>query len=466
MAARRQVPVDSDQDARFDQAFERLTQLVDLRQADALHPVRGNSVYLSSVVLWMLVYQRMNPDTSLEAAVKKLIEARPDFLPRNKRVQDGTLSTNTSTYSQARSRLPLEVAEWFAAQVSWSLIEASSPTLNGRRAFLIDGTTLTLAPEPQLQRAFPPASNQHGEGVWPVALLVVAHELASGAALVPEVGAMYGPHAVSETALVQQHLKQLPPGSVVLADAGFGIFAVAHAAASAGHAFVFRLTRQRFDALVRDKQTRLVAEGDGPSGRWRTWSHVWTPTAKVRRSHPDLPEQARLDVRLHEIIVSPTLTLLLVSDLGDEASGASAAVLADLYARRVDVEVDIRNLKVVLDSEHIRARSVDTFHKELLGSVVSYNLVTQFRRQAAQLNEVPPRRMSFKRTWTTYRQFLLPQMYTEAASWREQYRKALHYAMQDKLPHRPDRSFAREAYPKRPKSNAFKKRLRKPPSTG
>ena len=130
----------------------------------------------------------------------------------------------------------------------------------------------------------------------------------------------------------------------------------------------------------------------------------------------------------------------------------------DFQVPNVVVEVDIRNLKVVLDAENIRARSVDTFRKELLASVVSYNLVTQFRRQAAELVDVPPRRMSFKRTWTTYRQFLLPKMYSDAASWREQYDKALSYAMKDKLPNRPGRSFDREVYPRRPKSNQFKKR--------
>ena len=95
MGAKKKVSVDPDRDAQFDRAFERLTGLVDLKQADELHPVRGNDVYTSSVVLWMLVYQRMNPDTSLEAAVKKLIASRPDFLRDNKRISEGTLSTNT-----------------------------------------------------------------------------------------------------------------------------------------------------------------------------------------------------------------------------------------------------------------------------------------------------------------------------------------------------------------------------------
>ena len=157
-------------------------------------------------------------------------------------------------------------------------------------------------------------------------------------------------------------------------------------------------------------------------------------------------------------MINENLTLLLVSDLPNEAQ-----VMAALYKRRYDIEVDIRNLKIVLDTENIRARSVDTFHKELLASFVSYNLVSQFRRQAAKLAGQTPRRMSFKRTWTTFRTFLLSNMFTDAAQWRERYRIALGYAQLDKLPNRPGRTYAREVYKRRQKSDSFKAGKRKPP---
>jgi hypothetical protein len=454
MAAKRDIPVDPASDARFDRAFEQLRQLVDLDWADQRYPVRNNAVYTTSVVLWMLVYQRMNPDNSLEAAVKKLLRSPPDFLPKNKRVEEGTLSTNTSGYSQARSRMPAEAARWFAHQVSQSLIEATLPTWEDRRVFLIDGTTITLAPEEELQQAFPPATNQHGEGVWPVALLTVAHELSSGAALLPEVGPMYGEQAVSETALVGACVRQLPADSVVMADAGFGIFAVAKEIADAGHQFVLRMTRQRFESIRR--KAELIED----RGHSRTYAHRWRPTPKERRTHPQLSPDDVLEVRLYEIVINKQLTLLLVTD-GCEAAGA----LADLYEARVHVEIDIRNLKVVLDAENIRAQSVSMFEKELMTSMVSYNLVSQFRAQAAELIGQPPRRMSFKRIWTTFRTFLLSAMHTEPAAWRAQYREALRIAMQDKLPNRPGRSYEREAYPRRSKSSQFKKRKRKPDSS-
>ena len=95
------VPSDPQQDAEFDRAFELLQELVDWSAADVEFPRRGNAVYTTSVVLWMLVSQRMNPERSLESAVKRLIQTQPDFLPQNKRVSEKTLSNRTGAYSRA-----------------------------------------------------------------------------------------------------------------------------------------------------------------------------------------------------------------------------------------------------------------------------------------------------------------------------------------------------------------------------
>ncbi len=436
----------------FDKAFELLAGLIDIRHANELHPKRKNAVYTSCVVLWMLIYQRLKPDASLETAVKHLLETRPDYLPENKRVSEGTLSTSTAGYSQSRSDLPLEVVEWFSNEVSHAIVAESQPLLDDRKIFLVDGTTMALAPEKELQIAFPPASNQFGEGVWPIALLTVFHELASGCAMLPEIGAMYGPNAVSETELARKGMAKLPADSIIMTDAGFGLFGVAYEAKRYDHDFLLRMKKSNFESLR--KKGTLASE----TRNSQTYSLQWIPTASNRKTQPGLPDEAALDVILHEVTVSDQLTLYLVTNLEQEAN-----TLAELYKHRVQVEFDIRNLKVVLNTENIRAKSVDMFKKELYTSVVAYNLVGQFRRQAAEINDVPPRRMSFKRTWTTFQTFLLRHMHTDPQSWREAFRTALFYATKDKLPNRPRRTAKREAYRKRPKDCQFDKRL-KPPS--
>jgi hypothetical protein len=445
------VPVNPERDAEFDKAFELLLKLVDLRRADEIMPLGPGAVYTASVVLWLLVYQRLNRSATLQTAVKHLVESASELCADNKRIRRQTLSSGTGTYSDARQRLTPEVAEWFANEVSRSIIATARPTLGGRRVFVVDGTTITLAPEKALQAAFPPASNQHGEGVWPVALLVVAHELESGCATQPEMGAMYGPQAVSEVQLAQACFARLPADSIVMADANFGIFSVARGAAEHQHSFLFRLTELRFNSL-RKRATR-VGQGNG----WKTWALAWTPSVKDRQTNPDLPTDAVVEVLLHEIVVHEKLTLWLVTNLTE-----TAATSAALYQRRGDVETDIRNIKVVLDTENIRARSEAMFRKELLTSMVAYNLVVQFRRQAADLAQVPPKRLSFTGVWNTYRIFLMNKLSTDPLQWRDHFRTALHYAMRDKLPDRPGRNYERSAYTKRAKSTHFQKRTKPP----
>lgn len=444
------VKEDPKQAREFDAAFECLAKLVDLRSADSQFPTRGNTVFTTAVVLWMLVSQRMSADRTLEATVKRLLSSRPEILPENQRVTRQTLSANTSGYSAARQRLELRAVEWFCNHVAQSIVDTTKPSLEGRRAFVLDGTTLTLAPEPVLRKLYPPAKNQYGRGAWPIALMTVCHELRTGAAMIPALGRKFGPEAVSETSLVPDCLRQLPSDSIVMADAGFGIFQVAWQIDRAGHQFVLRLTPQRFEALKR-QATPIEDRGGSP-----VWQLDWTPSRGDCLTHPELPDDARLSVRLHEIRINDELTLRIVTSLPTPSTD-----IADLYAQRTHVEIDIRNTKIVLGAERILARSQAMFQKELLAAVIAYNLTTQFRRQAAEVAELPPRRLSYKRVWTTFNVFLLSSTHTNAAKWREAYSRALMIAATEILPDRPGRRFRREAYPRRPKSNQFQKRVPK-----
>ena len=440
------------QSEEFDNAFDLLTGLIDFSAANELYPKRGNAVYTSCVVLWMLIYQRLKPDASLESAVKHLLATKPSYLPENKRLTQGTLSQSTAGYSQARSNLPFEVVEWFAGEVCRGIIAESQPVFEGRNIFLLDGTTIALAPEKELQSEFPPSSNQHGEGVWPIALLTVFHELSSGCALLPEIGAMYGSNAVSETELARNGMAKLPANSLVMTDAGFGIFGVAFEANRYGHDFLLRMKKVNFKSIC--KKAKLISE----SPNSKSYTLKWVPTGKNRETQPGLPEDASIDVMLHEVVINDKLTLYLVTSLEHDAH-----TLAGLFKHRVKVEFDIRNFKIVLDTENIRAKSVDMFKKELYTSVVAYNLVSQIRRQAAVAINVEPRRMSFKGTWTTLQAFLLQHMHTTPDKWRDAFRTTMFYATKDKLPNRPGRKEKRQAYRKSAKNKHFDKR-QKPPS--
>jgi hypothetical protein len=310
----------------------------------------------------------------------------------------------------------------------------------------LDGTTFTLSPTDELTRVFPPATNQHGVTVWPVLMLLVAHELQSGCALIPEIGAMYGPDNTSEAKQAAGMAQRLPAHSIVMADSGYGIFSVSYAMISHQHDILFRLTRSRHKALRR--QAEMIEQTDGAtSHRLR-----WIPSVKDRRANPDLPADAALDVILHDVELDSGEHLMLVTTLAHSSQQAAQA-----YTCRYDVEHDIRDLKVTMGIEKIRAQSEEMVRKELLCSMVAYNLVLEFRREAAKIAQVPPRRLSFTGVWNTFETFLIRQPPCEASKWLERYEQALYIASQDKLPNRPGRSFPRKAHPRRSKSTKFMK---------
>ena len=408
-------------------------------------------IFTQAPTLLLLILQRLGGGLSLNGAVQELIKHHTDILPRNRRVEEGTLSQNNSAYNKARQNLPLQKVEAFARAICDHLAKNSEAVWLGRRVVILDGTTITLPPTPELKAAFPPATNQHGESVWPVAMLMVASELSTGCVLVPEVDAMYGGDNSSEAAQAERVIDRLPHDALVLADSGFGIFRVAYHCDQRDKEFVFRLTGQRFKSLR--KNATLIEEGEG----FRTWHLLWQPSAKDHKNNPQLPKDATIEVFVHEIELEGEKNLYLVSNVETDASS-----LGELYLRRYDVEFDIRDLKVTMDTENIRAKKLDTVTKELLGSVIAYNLVAQFRRQAAKLVGVKPRRLSFSGVWLTFQHHLLYAPTQTFEQWQETYAAALVSAANRKLPNRKQpRSYPRMAHPRRPKTTKFQKSLRK-----
>ena len=385
-------------DSELTSAIEMLRAIIPDEELELLAPIGPATVYTTSITIWMLILQRLGKGKTNNEVVKDVLSNCRQLLPDNRRVREMTLSKKSGAYSEAKERLPLEVVELFANRVCESLVQQTPSWFGMLRDVNVDGTTMTLSPTGELRKVFPPAVNQHGETVWPRMLMLVARELQSGAALPPEVGAMYGDGNTSEAKLARSLAKRIPPKSVIFADSGFGIFSVAYAMTSDGHQILFRLPKSRFKSMRRAAQLREETDST------KTYSLKWAPSTKDRNTNPDLPANASVDVFLHEVELDNGETLYLATTLGISAEHA-----AEFYQRRYDVEHDLRDLKVSLSLENLRCRSVDMMKKELLTSVVANNLVIQFRRQAAEVATLAPRRLSFKEVWYTFRSFLLNQ---------------------------------------------------------
>ena len=430
-------------------ALGRLRQWLSDGSIDLYQPFAPSAVYTASVTVWLLVLQRLGQGKSLSATVKDFVRDAPSFVPDNKRIRDRTLSLTSSSYSNARQRLSLPIVRYSLERIADSIIADAPATFHGDRVFILDGTTMTLAPSDELRQAFPPATNQHGETVWPVMMLMVAHEMETGCAICPTVGPMYGSKSSSELKLASQLLPDLPANSTVLGDAGFGIFSLVFQAARAGHQVVCRLSKSRFESLTK-KADSIEKTADS-----QTWKLNWQPTAKDRKT-TNLPDDAAISVRIHALRLDDGEWLYLVTTREE-----SCQEISRLYARRYDVETDIGFIKVQMETEKIRALSKEMVLKELYSSLIAYNLVIQFRRQASQIAGLPPRRLSFTGVWNTMESFLLRSLFdADAENCSHQYGIALNYAAKDILPVRRGRHYPRKAHPRRPKTTKWQKQQR------
>lgn len=88
---------------------------------------------------------------------------------------------------------------------------------------------------------------------------------------------------------------------------------------------------------------------------------------------------------------------ILVTTLLDHRK-VPKAELSQLYARRWNVELDLRNIKTTLGMDVLSCLSPQMVKKELWVYLLAYNLIRLLMAQAAQDAGVHPRQLSFKHT--------------------------------------------------------------------
>jgi hypothetical protein len=446
------APSDQPPTEEWDRVRAEFFRLIGAEAINAMQPFGPGTIFTAFVTVWLLIYQRISHNASLQEAVVEFATLART-LSENKRVEENNLSMGTGSYSQARTRLSPGVLDAVAKSVFDTLVGSTASSLRDRRVFVFDGTSVPLAPEPGLREQWPPGDHSGSVSAWPIGLMALAHELSSGLAMAPEIGAMYGPEAVSEIALAKRFLPRLPPRSVVLADRNFGVLTFVHAAVAAGHEVVARLTDDRFESMLRHAEPR-------GSGRWKG---DWHPSAWERKRHPERTTESVVTVWLFEMPLADGTMLRWLSTDASITREEGAA----LSARRGEIETDIRHLQSTLKADAIRGKSAAMVLKEIAVVVLTYNLVVQVRKLAAAKAEVAPKRLSFKGVWHVLRLVLLEPSGGEngewtSEQWQRKFEQALRMAAKMKLPPRKKRrSYPREVLPKNGK---FPKR--KPPEGG
>lgn len=338
-----------------------------------------NRLLTPLVTLWLLLFQRLNPDHTLEAALTHAQNGGADRL--QPKLSRDLHSTSTGPYSEARRRLPVDFLRQ-ALQGLGEKISRWDPNAlwQGWRLVLLDGSTVRLRSYGDIPKEFPPHRNQHATSYWCLMRVVVGFCACTGAALDCALGSMH----LSEQALACQIIARAAAGCLFIGDRNFGIFLIAQAACAQGQEVLLRLTEMRAAKLLGGK-LRL---GDHPV--------AWQATHQSQRLAELSPQPIAgrlLVVQLHRRGFR-SFRLCLFTTLSDSAR-YPLAELVQLYGRRWLVELNLRYVKAQMDSAQLETHGAEMAGKEWLASLMAYNLVRAAMLCAALHAQIPPLNLSF-----------------------------------------------------------------------
>lgn len=344
-------------------------------------------IYSLVVVVWLMIYQRLNSKRTLSSAVQFL--AKHATLWQNqqhvcKRIREGRISVRTGGYSQARRKIPIlvgcSVCDLAFTELEIRMRQRMPEVPNP--VFVVDGTTLQLPHNQELLKAYPPGSNQHGKNHWAIMLLVAFHDAHTGLAARPSWGPMYGPKAIGPQQLAADALGRLPAEAVVMGDGDFGIFAFAYSVQQTGRPLLLRLTAARAHKVLGGFSLR-------PGRRRKV---VWETSAWDRQRHPDLTPKSVVKGWIvacaHPARKGELLYFFTTLDQKPKR------ILA-LYKLRWNIETDLRNLKRTVGLYQMASKSKAMVENEVLMAVTAYNVIRAVMYLAASATGLSPRQLSF-----------------------------------------------------------------------
>ena len=365
--------------------FNLLTSAQLLQTTEAALPKHRERLYPPTVALSMFMRQVLEADGSCQKAVNGWAAQR---------VADGLCpcSIRTGGYCRARQRLPLQMVSALTRETG-RLLSQKVPAQwlwHGRAVKLVDGTAISM-PDTQANQARYPQPSSQAPGVgFPQARLVMVICLASGAALDVAVGP-YSGKGSGELGLMRQLLEGLRPGDVMLADALYCNYFLIAALMDAGVDVLFEQNGSRVSDFRRGQSL-------GTRDHIVRWPKPDTrPPWMTPEQYACLPKE----LKLREVKVAHKVLVTTLLDHGQVDKGELSA----LYARRWNVELDLRNLKTTMGMAVLNCQTPQMNEKQLWVHLLAYNVIRLLMAQAACNAGVDPRKLSFKHTvqlWTQW----------------------------------------------------------------
>lgn len=342
--------------------------------------------YPPDITLWAFLSQALDADHSLDAAVSRVIafhlsQGREEFI-----------SSSTSAYSQARSKLPEEIISTLARQSAAQMEENLPNTWLWRMLHhlkLIDGSTVSMPDTTENQAIYPqPDSQKEGVG-FPIARIVTVISCVTGAVLDLAIGP-YSGKKTGEHALLRQIMDNFKKGDVALGDCYY-----------ASYFLMAALIKMGVDAIFPIHAARDCDFRKGEKLGQKDHIVQWIKPAKPEWMDQETYDNTQAEISIREVSITTvrkgfrSQTRILVTTFLNPAE-VSKDDLNLLYSCRWWVELDLRAIKTTLQMEILRGKSPEMVRKEIWVHLLAYNMIRKMMAQAALVHNTKPRELSFK----------------------------------------------------------------------
>lgn len=345
-------------------------------------------LYSKRNTFWAFIGQLFSDDGSCQEVVQKLkayAALRGLDMP----------SSGTAAYCRARSRLSMVDVQTIHEHVVTSM-EAlgAADTWHGHRVIVVDGTGASMPDTEANQEVWPQQRHQKPGCGFPSMRMTACFSLHTGALLSYREGNKHS----SEIVRLRDQIETFQRGDIMLGDKAFCGYRDICERQGRGVETVASMCRRM---PVKEAEAVRTLGPDDLLIRWRRPKKIaGLSPAQVQALPPCL-----LLRQIKITVAEPgfrSQTIYLVTTLLDPCR-YPVADLADLYFRRWDVELFLRDIKTVMGMDILRCKSPAMVRKELLMYFIAYNCIRRIMYEAAEEAGIPARLVSFKTSLQTLR---------------------------------------------------------------
>lgn len=386
-----------------------------------------DDIYSVPLTLWAFVSQAVSESKGCVAAVARVLA----WLTKLGRP---LCDAGTGAYCKARAKLT-EVFLWFLTCDVGRRLEERTPDTwrwHGKRAVLVDGSTLSMPDTPANQQAYPQQRAQLPGVGFPLLRWVALIGLATGAVLDSAFGPYRGKET-SELALFRTLLSTLNQGDVVVADRYYCSYWMVAILQAQGIDVVFRKHHLRHTDFRCGRRL-------GRNDHIVTWTKGPRPKWMDEATYESVP--GTLELReVRTMVTTPgcrVKELVVVTTLRDDDSYTKEEIL-DLNHERWHVELDLRSIKTQMKMEILRCKTPEMVRKEIWAHLLAYNLIRKVMAQAAEEHQLTPRQLSFAGAMQTLNEFRTSLLHASATELTEMTSRILGAIARHRVGNRPGR---------------------------